>query len=81
MLATMSWSQADFWGVFVISLFWFLGRAASGRREGFWAYKTAIETAQPEILKELTELREDVRLLAAQVEDARPVANGGVIRR
>ena len=63
----MSWSQAVFWGVFVISLFSFLGRPFSGR--GFWAYKAAAETARPEILKELTELREDVRLLAAQVED------------
>ena len=70
----MEWATAVVAASFFLGMFWFLGRAVSlpkrgGGNDAFWAYKTAKETAQPLLLTEITELREDVRALRSQVDE------------
>lgn len=72
--AEVAWPAAVVGAAFFLGLFWFLGRASSlgGRganADALWAYKTAKETSQPQILAEMEALREDVRALRAQVDD------------
>ena len=72
--AQMAWPGAVVGAAFFLGLFWFLGRASSGGGHGanadaFWAYKTAKETSQPQLLTEMEAVREDVRALRAQVDD------------